>query len=146
MIYKIDPPVISEISSTETLLVTTTYHFTVPAEMAQLRTTSSVPTGFTAVSLAPINTPRTPNIILTLPPGYRALNASIPTPVQTPSGSPGGPSSSGHSLSVLFQHSLNFLLEDLLRLPLAILILVALFRHSLQITSFWLVDIFTKVV
>jgi hypothetical protein len=31
-------------------------------------------------------------------PGYRALNASIPTPTQTPSDTPGGPSSSGHSL------------------------------------------------
>ena len=47
---------------------------------------------------------------------------------------------------VLFQHSLNFLLEDLLRLLLAILILVALFHHSLQIISFQLVDNFTKVV
>jgi hypothetical protein len=82
-------PVISEISSTETVLVTTAYHFT---------TTMSVPTGFTAVILAPINTPRTPNVTQTLPPRYRALNASIPTPAQTPFGSPSGPSSSRHSL------------------------------------------------
>ena len=47
---------------------------------------------------------------------------------------------------VLFQPSLNFLLEDLLHPLLEILILVALFRHSLQITSFRLVDNFTKVV
>jgi hypothetical protein len=98
MISEINPPVISEISSPETVPFTTAYHFTVPAEMAHLTDTTSVPTGFTAVSLAPINTPRTPNVTLTLPPGYHALNASIPTPTQTPSSSPGGPSSSGHSL------------------------------------------------
>jgi hypothetical protein len=39
-----------------------------------------------------------PNVTLTLPPGYRALSASIPTPAQTPSRSPSGPSSSGHFL------------------------------------------------
>jgi hypothetical protein len=66
--------------------------------MSHIVDTMSVPTGFTTVSLAPINTPRTPNVTPTLPPGYRALNASIPTPMQTPSDSPGGPSSSGHSL------------------------------------------------
>ena len=47
---------------------------------------------------------------------------------------------------VLFQHSLNFLLEDLLRLLLAVLILVELFHHSHQITRFLLVDNFTKEV
>jgi hypothetical protein len=41
-----------------------------------------------------------PNVTSTLPPEYRALNASIPTTAQTPSGSPGGPSSSGNSLLV----------------------------------------------
>jgi hypothetical protein len=98
VIFEINPPVISEISNLETVPSTTAYHFTVPAEMAHLATTSSVPTGFTAVSLAPINTPRTPNVNPTLLPGYRALNATIPTPTQTPSGSPSGPSSSGHFL------------------------------------------------
>ena len=39
-----------------------------------------------------------PNVSPTLPHGYHALNASILTPTQTPSVSPGGPSSSGHSL------------------------------------------------
>jgi hypothetical protein len=66
--------------------------------MAHLTATTSVPTGFTMVSLAPINTPRMPNVTLTLPPRYCALNASIPTPVQIPSSSPSGPSSSGHFL------------------------------------------------
>jgi hypothetical protein len=39
-----------------------------------------------------------PKVAPTLSPGYRALNASIPTLEQTPSGSPSGPSSSGHFL------------------------------------------------
>jgi hypothetical protein len=98
VISKINPPVISEISDTETVPVTTTYPFIVPVEMAHLAATTSVPTGFTAVSLAPINTPRTPNVTPTLPPGYHVLNASIRTPAQTPSSSPSGPSSSGHFL------------------------------------------------
>ena len=98
MISEINPPVISDISSTETVPVTTTYHFTVPVEMAHLTATTSVPTRFFAVSLAPINTPRMPNVNPTLPPDYRALNATIPTLVQTPFGSPSGPSSSGHFL------------------------------------------------
>jgi hypothetical protein len=98
VIFEINPPVISEISNLEIVLLTTAYHFTVPAKMAHLATTSSVPTGFTTVSLAPIHTPRTPNVNRTLPPGYHVLSASIPTPVQTPSGSPSGPSCSGHFL------------------------------------------------
>jgi hypothetical protein len=56
VISKINPPMISEISSPDIVLLTTAYHFTVPAEMAHLTGTTSVPTGFTAVSLAPINT------------------------------------------------------------------------------------------
>jgi hypothetical protein len=96
VISKINPPMISDISSTETVPMTTSYHFTLPAKMAHLTATSSVPTGFPVVSLAPINTPQTPNVAPTLPLGYCALNASIPTHVQTPSSSPSGPSSSGH--------------------------------------------------
>jgi len=57
VISEINPPVISEISETEIVPVTTTYHFTVPTEMAHLAATTSVPTGFTVVSIAPINTP-----------------------------------------------------------------------------------------
>jgi hypothetical protein len=56
VISEINPPLISEISITETVLVTTAYCFIIPAEMAHLTATSSVPTGFTAVSLSPINT------------------------------------------------------------------------------------------
>jgi hypothetical protein len=57
VISEINTPVIFELSSTEIVLVTTTYHFTVPAEMAHLAATTSVPTGFTMVSLSPSNTP-----------------------------------------------------------------------------------------
>jgi hypothetical protein len=79
VISEINPPVIFEIFNLETVPLTTAYHFTIPAEMAHLATTLSVPTSFTAVSLAPINTLRTPNVNPTLPPGYSALNTSIPT-------------------------------------------------------------------
>jgi hypothetical protein len=98
MISEINPPVISEISNLETVPLTTTYHFIVPAEMAHLTNTTSVPTGFTMASLAPINTQRTPNVTTTLPPRYCVLNASIPTPPQTPSGSPGGIFFPGHPI------------------------------------------------
>jgi hypothetical protein len=95
VVSEINPPMFSE---TETILLNTTYHFTIPAKMAHLTNTTSVPTGFTAVGLAPINTQRTPNVTPTLPPGYHALNASIPTPSQTPSGSLGGPYFPGHPI------------------------------------------------
>jgi hypothetical protein len=108
--------------------------------------TTSVHTGITAVSLAPIGTLHTPSITPTLPPGYHALNASIPTPTQTPSGSPGGPSSSGHSLPSFISTLPQSPFKDLSRPPLAVLILVALFCHSHQITRFPLVDNFTKEV
>jgi hypothetical protein len=158
VISEIISPVISEISSPETVPSTTAYYFpgtdaprfdhilTIPIEMAHHTNTTSVHTGFTAVSFTPIITPRTPSVTPTLPLEYHALNYSIPTPTQTPSDSPGGPSSFGHSHPVLFRHSLNFLLEDLSRPPLAVLILVALFRHLHQVTRFPSVDNFTKVV
>ena len=57
VIFEINPPVIFEISNLETVPLTTAYHFTVPAKMAHLTTTSSVPTGFPVVSISPINTP-----------------------------------------------------------------------------------------
>jgi hypothetical protein len=49
------------------------------------------------VSQAPISTPHMPKVTPTLPPGYHALNASVPIPTQIPSGTTDGPSSSGHS-------------------------------------------------
>jgi hypothetical protein len=57
MISEINPPMIFEISSPEIVSLTTAYHFTVPAKMTHLAATTSVPTGFTAVSISPINTP-----------------------------------------------------------------------------------------
>jgi hypothetical protein len=70
--------------------------------MAHLTNTTSVTIGFTAADLAPINTQQTPNVTPTLPPKYHALNsllnASIPTPPQTPSSSPGGPSFPRHPI------------------------------------------------
>jgi hypothetical protein len=57
VISKINPPLISKISSIEIVPVTTTYHFTVPTEITNLTATLSVPTRFTMVSLSPINTP-----------------------------------------------------------------------------------------
>ena len=63
--------------------------------MAHLVNTTSVQTEIIATTLAPINTQRIPDVILTLPPSYHALNALLnsanPTPPQTPAGSPGGP-------------------------------------------------------
>jgi hypothetical protein len=103
VISEINPPVISKISSPETIPLTIACHFTVPTEMAHLTDTTSVPTEFTVVSLSPINTPRKTNVTPTLPPGYRELNASIPTPAQTPFGSPSGSSSSRHSLPSFIQ-------------------------------------------
>jgi hypothetical protein len=99
VVSEINPPVFSE---TETIPLNTTYHFTLPAEMAHLVNTTSVPTRFTTASLAPINTQRMTDVNPTLPPRYHALNAllnaSIPTPPQTPSSTPGGPSFPGHPI------------------------------------------------
>jgi hypothetical protein len=53
VVSEISPPMFSE---TETVPVNTTYHFTLPVEMAHLAITTSVPTGFTTVGLPPINT------------------------------------------------------------------------------------------
>jgi hypothetical protein len=57
VIFEINPPMISKISSPETVPLATAYHFTIPAEMAHLTDTTSVPIRFIAVSLSPINTP-----------------------------------------------------------------------------------------
>jgi hypothetical protein len=98
-VYEINPPVISE---TETTPETTTYRFVLPPEMAHLANTTSVQTEVTAATLAPINTQRMPEVNPNLPPGYHALNAllnaSNPTPPQTPAGSPGGPPFPGYPI------------------------------------------------
>jgi hypothetical protein len=99
VISELNPPVFSE---TEMVPVNTTYHFTLPAKMAYLAITTSVPTGFTTVGIPPINTQQMHHVTPTLPPSYHALNsllnASNPTPSQTPSGTPGGPSFHGHPI------------------------------------------------
>jgi hypothetical protein len=89
-------------SKTEIVPLNTTYHFTLPTEMTYLTNTMSVPTGFTTAGLSPINTQRTPDATPTLPPRYHALNAllnaSVPTPPQTPYDTPGGPSFPGNPI------------------------------------------------
>jgi hypothetical protein len=50
-----------------------------------------------AASQAPIGTLLSPRVTPTLPPEYRVLNASIPTPTQITYGTPGGPTPFGHS-------------------------------------------------
>jgi hypothetical protein len=65
--------------------------------MVHYTDTMSIHTEIMVARQAPIGTPLSPSVTPTLPPRYRALNASIPTPTQTPSETPGGPSSSGHS-------------------------------------------------
>jgi hypothetical protein len=114
--------------------------------MAHHTYTTSVPTGFIVVSLAPISTPCMPNVTPTLPPGYRVLNASIPTPTQTPSGSPGGPSSSGHSLPGFIPILPQFPYGGPSSSSTGSLNPITLFHHSHQINRFPLVDNFTKVV
>jgi hypothetical protein len=98
-VYEINPPVSPETGTTPE---TTTYHFVLPPEMAHIINTTSVPTEVTVATLAPINTQRIPDVIPTLPPGYHALNsllnASNPTPPQTPTGSPGVPPFPGYEV------------------------------------------------
>jgi hypothetical protein len=98
-IYEINPSVSSE---TKIAPETTTYRFVIPPEMAHLVNTTSVQTEITIATLAPMNTQRIPDVILTLPPSYHALNAllnaSNPTPPQTPAGSLGGPPFPGHPI------------------------------------------------
>jgi hypothetical protein len=98
-IYEINPPVSPK---PETAPETTTYRFILPPEMAHLAITSSVETTIPETTLAPINTQRTPEANLNLPPGYHALNPMLnvphPTPPQTPTGSLGGPQFPGHPI------------------------------------------------
>jgi hypothetical protein len=65
--------------------------------MVHYTDTTSIHIGITVASQDPIDTPLSPSVTSMLPPGYRALNAFIPTPMQTPSRTPSGPYSSGHS-------------------------------------------------
>jgi hypothetical protein len=98
-VYEINPPLSPK---PETTPETTTYHFVLPPEMDHLANTMSVQTRITATTLPPINTQRTPEANLNLPPGYHALNPSLnvshPTPPQTPVGSPSGPQFPRHPI------------------------------------------------
>jgi hypothetical protein len=102
-------PAFPKISNLDAVPFTTTYYFpgtevpradhilTLPLQMVHYTDTMSIHTRIIVASQAPIGTPLSPSVTPTLPPGYRALNASIPTPTQTPFGTLGGPSSSGNS-------------------------------------------------
>jgi hypothetical protein len=105
--------------------------------MAHLANTTSVQTEVPTATLAPINTQRMPDVIPTLPPGYHALNAllnaSNPTPPQTPAGSPGGPPFPGYDVPRFIPTLPPIFL-------LVILILVALSQLLQQTRRFLLVD------
>jgi hypothetical protein len=102
-------PAFLKTSNLNTVPFTTAYYFprtkapqakhilTIPIKMVHYTDTMSIHTGITMASQAPIGTPLLPSVTPTLPPGYHVLNASIPTSTQTPSGTLGGPTSSGHS-------------------------------------------------
>jgi hypothetical protein len=102
-------PAFPKTSDPDKIPFTTAYYFpstkslqaddvlTIPLEMVHYTDTMSIHTGITIASQAPIGTLLSPSVTPTLPPRYCALNSSIPTPTQTPSETPGGPSSSGHS-------------------------------------------------
>jgi hypothetical protein len=74
-----------------TILLQTVHYTMVPYTM-------SPHTGITVASQSPIGTPLLPRFTPTLPPGYHALNASIPAPTQIPSETPGISTPSGHHL------------------------------------------------
>jgi hypothetical protein len=74
---------------------------TIPLQMAHstmVPNTTTIPTRNTVASQAPIGMPLSPRLTPTLPPGYHALNASIPIPTQVPSRTPGVSTPSGHNL------------------------------------------------
>jgi hypothetical protein len=97
-------PELPETSDPDAVPFTTAYYFpgteapradhilTLPLQMVHYTDTTSPHTGITMASQAPIGTPLSPRVTPTLPPRYHALNASIPTPTQITSGTPGGPS------------------------------------------------------
>jgi hypothetical protein len=83
-------PMLPETSDPDAVPFTTAYYFpgtkaprddhilTLPLQMVHYTDTTSLHTGITATSQAPIGTPLSPRFTLTLPPRYHALNASIP--------------------------------------------------------------------
>jgi hypothetical protein len=106
-------PELPKTSNSDTILCTTAYYFsgtdappadhilTIPLQMVHymmVPNTTSPRTGTTVTSQAPIGMPLSPRFTPTLPFGYHALNASIPTPTQITSGTPGISTPSGHHL------------------------------------------------
>ena len=98
-----------ETSDPDAVPFTTAYYFpsteapradhilTLPLQMVHYIDTMSLHSGITMAIQDPIGTSLSPRVTPTLPPEYRALNASIPVPTQITYGTPGGPSSYGHS-------------------------------------------------
>jgi hypothetical protein len=76
----------------------TNHILTLPLQMAHYIDTMSPYTKITMASQAPIGTPLSPRVTPTLPPGYHALNDSIPTPTQISSRTPRGSTPFGHHL------------------------------------------------
>jgi hypothetical protein len=106
-----------ETSDLDAIPFTTAYYFfgtdappanhilTIPLKMVHytmVLDTMSPHTEITAASQAPIGTPLSPRFTPTLPPGYHALNTSIPYPTQIASGTPGVSTPSGHHLVLDF--------------------------------------------
>jgi hypothetical protein len=106
-------PELPETFDLDTIPFTTAYYFpgsdappanhilTIPLQMVHytmVLDTMRPHTGITVASQAPIGMPLSPRFTPTLPPGYHALNASIPAPTQIPSGTPGISTPSRHHL------------------------------------------------
>jgi hypothetical protein len=106
-------PELPKTSDLEAIPFTTTYYFpgtdtpptdhilTLPLQTVHytmVPDTTSPHTGITAASQAPIGTPLSPRFTPPLPPGYYALNASIPAPTQITSRTPSGSTPSEHHL------------------------------------------------
>jgi hypothetical protein len=72
------------------------------AHFTMVPNATTIPTRTTVASQAPIGTPLSPRPSPSLPPGYNALNASIPIPTQVPSGASGVFSPPGHNPVVGF--------------------------------------------
>jgi hypothetical protein len=107
-------PELPETSDPDAVPFTTAYYFpgteasqddhilTLPLQMVHYTDTTIIHTGITVASQSPIGTPLSPRVTPTLPPGYHALNASIPAPAQISSGTPDSSIPSGH-------HPLSFI-------------------------------------
>jgi hypothetical protein len=110
-------PELTETSNPSAIPFTTAYYFpstdapptdhslTIPLQTVHytiIPDTTSPHTETTTASQAPIDTSLSPRFTPTLPPRYHVLNASIPTPTQITSGTPGFSTPSGHHLVLGF--------------------------------------------